>query len=238
MSNPIIEVWNSNQVVALKNSLIVRPYTLTGSWNTLRVGLVMGITTGSTANFASTPRLAIGICSGSTNVFGDAVCGHFVGIKTSTVTWTYSSQSANANKAYLITDAIYTRRSAGNPDYVTADISSNNMYFMTPDAGKGRMVYYLDMAKTGSGFNMTFYAPNSPFNSNFGKITDEIFLREMQSLTPTFAAAEQTNATTTAAVVPISEVLSGSFDAVNIAWDREAPNPDILVYAIAVGILN
>lgn len=71
----------------LSNSQFVRAIPFGTTWNKIRIGCRLDITS-SGGNITGTPRFAMGLCSGSTDIYGDATTTHFVGIRTIEPTWT------------------------------------------------------------------------------------------------------------------------------------------------------
>lgn len=84
MSAAVISLTDSTKRFVLANSIITRPIDL-GTWTTVRLGMLYD------ANAAGTiPSLdcAIGFCSGTSAVYGDASATHFVGMRTpGTTNW-------------------------------------------------------------------------------------------------------------------------------------------------------
>ena len=242
MSNAKIEYWAGHNAIELNHSLVVREFNLiTGSWTTLRIGMLYGITSGSRTSISGTPRFAFGICSGSTNVYGDSQTDHFLGFHTNMATWTYVSNSINSGEYYSLTIGQYIRRSTGPTDVVSTDMISSTMYFVVPyvsaSLDKGIYPMFMDFTRPSGSTNydmtMTVYYASGVSATN-GLETDASFLSYMQQTgLPSMLSAVPSQTKT----LLISESLSGSFNAINIAWNREAPDSAFLIYAVAVGVL-
>lgn len=79
----------NDQRFQLVNSNFARPWDTVAigtGWTKIRIACRFSILD-SGSNVTSTPRFAIGICSGSTNIFQDATTTHFLGIMSNNATW-------------------------------------------------------------------------------------------------------------------------------------------------------
>src|SRR5512138_1392309 len=80
----VIASFHSRKQIELANSLIARQVTFPPGWTRARVGIRAAFSGASHI----TPTFALGLCSGTSNVAGDASTTHFIGLY-STCLWTY-----------------------------------------------------------------------------------------------------------------------------------------------------
>lgn len=74
----------------LANSQIARTLTIGNSWTKIRVGIRYSYLDPG-ANLTSTPRFVIGVCSGTSNIYGDSTTTNFIGAISDRSTWTYTA---------------------------------------------------------------------------------------------------------------------------------------------------
>jgi hypothetical protein len=73
--------------VLIENGQFARPLLFGTTWNEIRIGIRWHMRD-SGANLASNPQVFLGVCSGDTNLWGDATTTHAVGINFNAATWT------------------------------------------------------------------------------------------------------------------------------------------------------
>ena len=234
MSSAIIDSYINDKAVILSNSTIARPIELPVSWSFLQIGLIYGMTTGSFANITGTPRFYIGLCSGDTAILGDITSSYFVGFRTNDATMV--EQSASLNYTYrfgTVTGVVLSPTQT----LTTADINTANQYIQTTLWDKRTIGFY---QITRSLANPTlchffFRYQNAFSGATLGVFPDSTLLREVVSVTPTGTDLSLGNSNR--ANLAVNQEASGSLDHLCIAWDREHPNPDLIVYSVAVAVL-
>jgi hypothetical protein len=179
MANTIIDSGGDLQV-EMVNGRFARaplPAIFTG-WTTLRVGLYVVIGD-SGANITGTIRFAFGLCSGDTNIPGDATCTHFAGCIAASSPWTRSTGPVRYTGSNLFPAKIVnttttfgtvigaTDWQTASPQIVFAEItkgSPNYSFRAFGKAGSSSGVtqsladFYAAMAAgTPSGTNMTYF---------------------------------------------------------------------------------
>src|SRR5579885_1728374 len=82
----------SDLYVAMNTAKWARLVQIPASWTALRIGIRVRLGDNGGA-VASTPRFALGLCSGTTNILGDATTTHFVGAITNSSSWAYFTSS-------------------------------------------------------------------------------------------------------------------------------------------------
>jgi len=242
--NPTVQILAGQNAAEVANGYIIREFNITSSWNWLRIGMLYGFTTGSMATMTATPRLVFGICSGSQGYGSDGL-GHFFGLRTNDATMPWASSSVMNLMYYTSNTAIPFRASGGQLEATAADAYALTQFHFVADAGsgKGMAPFYLDYVKgtptpTGSTWLIRPWV-TSTSGSTSGRCSMSSFLREIQSTVPAFQTSDSASITlATARTVGVNEAESGSFNAVNIYWNRQAPlSASLVVYAVAVAVM-
>jgi hypothetical protein len=239
MSSAIIDFYANDKGAVLANASIARPLELPSDWKFLQIGILFGFTTGSLTDISGNPRWYIGFCSGSTNIVGDSTVGHFMGFRTGDSTITYSSSSTYQNITYYstITNAV---RWSPTQFVVSSDINPGTQYVFT-DRNDKKTLNYFQITRSFVGSDLLHfvqYRSNTNGNSTYGRWDETTLLRELQSITPTVLGAEGSLAVGNRANMFFNETESGSLDHLCIAWDKESPNPEMIIYAVGVAVLE
>jgi len=232
MAEPKVQVVWSNpeeKAVVLENATIVRPISLPDKWTRLKLGIRCAISGSSTSNITGTPRLYLGFCSGS-NVIGDATTDFFVGFRSNTSTWTYTSGSTREYYTWSVGNMIVKldNNITASGDVVT---DSARMEFINgvfkPTTFNLLITRSLDESNTKYRIVGGYYEAST----GFAGYTSPQFLEDMTSATNTGLSAAMT-ATTAYTTNPIG--FRGGFDNVLVAWDKETPNNAMVIMDIAV----
>lgn len=209
-----------DQRIVLANSNFARPHGVS-TWTKLRVAVRLSITD-SGANITSNPRLAIGLCSGSTNIFLDATTTHWVGCLMDGATWTRGAgppiQYAMPSSGWVPAKRVGSTTSKGTTHHAGAD-------FLHDATAAFRSLWCVDITKGSPNFTYNLYMRNSAGTSD---VTLANFLANVELASPNvnaqhFQATQQTLAVDEA---------DGTLDHVNIAWDRSDPKIEISDLAI------
>jgi len=176
----------------------------------------------SGANLTGTPLFAVGICSGSTNIFGDATADHFVGVRTQVATWTRAAgppvnYAINPVQAGKMVGTTWTAFSATNW------ISGSGIVMADATAGN-RFCWFIDITKPTS-YTIAGYHRNV---TTAGDISFATFLAQAE-----VDAASLTNHTTSnSGTVAVDEGTNGTLDHVNVSWNRTTPEIEISDLAV------
>lgn len=240
MSSAIIDFYANDKGAVLANASIARPLNLPSDWLRLQIGILFGLTTGSLMSISSSPRWYIGLCSGSANIVGDSTVGHFIGFRTGDPTLTYDSSSTYQNITYNSQITNTVRWSPTQFVASSTDINTVINYIFTDRYDKKSLNYYsITRSFAGSDSLRLFFRYSSAnSNTNQGKFDENTFLRELQSTTPTTATTEGNLNWSNGETIDFNETESGSLDHLCIAWDRESPNPEMIIYAVGVAVLS
>lgn len=203
--------------IVLSNSNFVRPFTLAGAWTKVRVGCRMSITD-SGGNHTGTPRFAIGLCAGSTNIFLDATTDNFVGLITNN-----STMFRNAGPPVRYSDVIAAATKVGT----TVTAAAGAVSFFAFDATTAnRCMYFVDIERpmagpSGSGtFTLDIFSRD---NTTSGDVSITDFETQMVAATPSFA----NHLFSTGKTLTVNETGNGTLDHVACAWDKSAGNIEI-----------
>lgn len=209
--------------IRLSNSQFGRPFNF-GTWSKVRVCFRLGFTDYGASPSGNVNHF-LGLCSGTTNMFGDATCQHFVGFG-NTGTWTRSGSGSSL---------IYT---AAAPSYYTkigttlvasTNASNGIAYGATADFdGKQRKVLFVEYVKlSGTQMNLTaFYRLNNAGTVDIS-YSDWLNLAEVET-----GAAYTLHAWGTTRTLSVNEGVNGVLDAVTAYWSRTSPQMEISDIAV------
>lgn len=205
--------------VQLINGQFARPVTFPSGITRARIGV--RLLTSTQTSLVSTPRLAIGMCKGTTNIFGDVSVDEFVGVVSNSATWTWNSGNYAFNfqfaPAWLNgSGTVNTGTNFTTVVWATWNYAPNNL----PNA------FYVDIEVTGTNTQAIRLTQPSAFAANCSSAT---FLTQMANVVPSIANHTQYG--------PISASASTTnfWDnrSINISWDREDLEIDVLDVAVA-----
>ena len=236
MSSANVQYWVDTNVVELANASIIRPFSIDPNWTTIQLGVWSSFTTGSQVTLTGPPFFCFGLCSGATNVLGDAVTTHFLGFRVNS-TMGYTSSSLYTAEYYSSVQGIYFKK-VNTTITSTGDIISSTLYYhiASPPETPKSSVNYLQITKGSPNYTIKTYFSINPTNVTEGLISEGEFLAQLQSSVP----ASQNNMRITPAltsVLAVDESADGYFDHVNIFWDREEPVGNVLVYGVGLAVL-
>lgn len=204
--------------IVLSNSQFARPLPFGTTWNELRIGIRVHMRdTG--ANLASTPRFWLGACSGSTNLIGDASTDNFVGMVSNTTSWVRTATEYQA-VAYHAAKRVGTTTTIGSSIGGGTDIG-NGAALNTAD----RVIMVVQILKGSPNYSVR------NFTWTTGAVADQsliTFLAQMELVTPAL-----TGHTFQAYQTIAADETGGSFDHLNISWDRTTPEIEICDLAVA-----
>lgn len=204
-------IGTDDKRVQMSNSYFARGFTVSSAWTTLRLAFRYCFTDlGS--NPGSTPQFAFGFCSGTTNIFGDATTDHFVGWKTTHVTWIRDVASFFA---YYDNDgvgiSVQPFKRIGTTDTNGSGIQSPNR--LTLGITTTRNVMYCDLVKGSPNYTLKLFARNTWTYADVSKAT---FDAQALLVSPTVANHGQLTDRTLA----VDEATNGTLNCVNFSWDR------------------
>jgi hypothetical protein len=105
------------------------------------------------ASFGGTPRFVLGMCAGTTNIYGDATTDHFVGFRTSVATWNYNGTDDGwATLTHLATKRV------GVTD---TDSTSLGSQIVTNARATKRFMCILEITKGSPNFSLRTLRPSS-----------------------------------------------------------------------------
>ena len=104
-------------------------------------------------------------------------------------------------------------------------------YYVSGSVSRGRQPFFFDVQKGSP--NYTIRATYPILNAS-GTMNYDYFLWQMMVPNPAWDNTIAYTQNGSEQTIPVNETLSGSFDAVSITWNRESPNAELIVYAVAV----
>jgi len=208
---------------SLANSHFARPHGV-ATWNKLRIALRLS-STDTGAVIGGTPEFAVGLCAGTTNIYGDATTDHFAGLHThgsqfdrGTVGGVpyYASTGSTVRPIKKVVSTVTT----GTDIAVTAVV-------VLGDAASAfhRVLLFVDITKGSP--NYTF----SLFWFTAGGLVDASasdFAIQAASASPTFSQHQMSTGQTLA----VDEATNGTLNCVNLLWDKATPQIEISDLAV------
>lgn len=200
--------------IVLSNSHFARPHGIT-TWNKLRIAFRWSMRD-SGANLTGTPEFAVGLCSGSANIFGDLTCTHFVGMRTTRVTWDRTA-GPPANYAVYITQA---GKLVGTTFTLGGNWLSVAGQAMADAAGGNRFCWFIDITKGSPNYTLGGYAR---VTGNAGDISETTMKAQAEIDAATLPEHGLNNANT----VAVNEATDGILSHVCFSWNRSTPEIEI-----------
>lgn len=210
---------NPDHSISMSNGQFARTLSIGTTWTTIRVGVRWHMdNTG--ADLTGTPRLAVGMCAGTTNIFGDATCDHFVGGLSNAASFTN-----NAGDFYFGTPLFVPAKKVVST--LTTGTAFGNGVITTPASIANRVPMFIDLTKGSPNFSLRQFILTS--GTDLGDVSLSDFLGLMESPAPartgyTYHAAQ---------TIAVDEATDGYLDSINIAWDRAAAKVQVCDIAVA-----
>lgn len=223
------------KAVQLSNSRFSRKVGPITGWTKIRVGILFHATY-SGGGLTGTPTFALGFCSGTDRMLGDASPRHFVGFRSTCANW----GDFHASLVYLMNSGSDV---TGNYCQISKNIAgvwTNASQSPTgggnagPDVGQGadtnvadRRVLLVDMI-VGSPYTFRlFYSANASDTD----VSLSTFLTLMQASTPSILGSNYQYGS--AVSLAVDEPTNGIFDSVNCFWDQTASKLEVTALAFS-----
>lgn len=203
--------------IILTNSNFARPFLIAGGWTKIRISMRLAITD-SGANITSSPRFAIGLCSGETNIFQDATTTHWCGFINNSATWT---RDAGPPIGYNIGGALpwaVSKRIGSTTTMNASTITGISNTVLYEKSTANRTAMFVTITKGSPNYTFSIFSRNTPAASD---VTLATFLAQVDLAIPAMTNHGSDNGTFN--TIAIDEGANGTFDHVNIAWDRSGP---------------
>jgi hypothetical protein len=190
-------------------------------WTSLRIGLLCAMNLNGTSTVAG--RLAIGVCSGSTNPMGAASTTLFCGM----LTQGDLTYNANSGNPYFSQGSAYGLRRVNNTN-TTAGVGTTNMYLTSTDGSlQRRSLVFIDLNKGGSSNVVVFSNPTTQFNIDFS------FAHFLEGLEyPSNPAVQGISLQSTSAQTVSFSETPGSLDHVDVRWSGLSQALEIYAWGV------
>lgn len=206
----------------VNNGRLAIPLPFGTDWSSLRVAVLKAGSANTTPS--ATERISMGVCSGSTNIPGDANVDHFVGCANNAVDgWSYFGGTGDLTFFY-----IYTATCVDNTWSYAAGYMGGA--YVQSDVANYRCGWAVDIKKGSPNFTVGFcdlqygYA-NYPTEAQFGA-EFEGAVESCQTISPVYHVGR------TAKTIAVDEVNNGSLDHFCLWWN---PNDfDLEISAILI----
>jgi hypothetical protein len=223
-----------DKVINLNDEQMARTMTIGSNWNWIRLGVRMQM---SKSNAIVNPNFAMGLCSGTSSLYGDRTTTHFFGQDFDTnAIWTENSVTRAKNWAGLVarfvtkvSSSIINWSSGSQKDWAIGSTPSSNSI--------SRQYYMLDFVKSAvdPGLWMLVYVWNKAADLSATNY-DESFTSFYNNMTNLTASLNSADYTSSFQYIPISESINGNLDTLNIYWNQTANTmqlSDVAVFRFA-----
>jgi hypothetical protein len=168
-----------------------------------------------------TATFAMGFCSGTSNIFGDATCTHFVGVQ-AIGTWTENSAAtfpptANVTPATKVGTTVTLGTAFGQTVGICNGASS---------ATADRIMWFIDLIKGSPNFTLKEFSHTSLATLDS---TQADFLAQMEQATPAFSNHTYSAGQT----IAVDEAGNGTLNAINFYWSNTSLMPELCDIAVA-----
>lgn len=215
MANVILDVSGEKEVVMTNAYFGRKPVpVIFSSWTTLRVALFYKVND-SGANITGTPRFGFGLCSGTTNILGDATTTHFVGAITNAATWT----RATGPIRYVDGSAWVPSKKVGST--LTTGTTFGTAFHHTTVL----QTAFVDITKGSPNYSLRVFVPSSN-TAPVQTLTD--FNTQSVLASPAFTSCNYLAAQT----VAVDEATDGTLDAACVWWNQTVPTIQIAAWRV------
>lgn len=212
---------NSLNNVGMVNSTWGRPVALPAAWSKVRVGLLLhfGNTGGA---LASSPVLAVGLCHGTTQMYGDSTTAHFAGLKTVSVNWV---DVGCGGASILGSVAVQASVVVAGSETLSGNICTDARYAFSATQ---RHMYFVDITKGSP--NYTFNLFTVIVDACGADVTVSQFLTQVGLASPSFSS----HSFGTPVTLAVNEGANGTLDTMNVFWNRVDAQCNLGAVAVAV----
>jgi len=212
-----IQTFHSLNSIQMLNDVWARPITLPGGWSKIRFGLLINLAVNAVVNLTSDPRWAVGFCHGTSNVYGDASCDHFVGGRPNQSSWVYPGGPS------LVCD-FFGYKCVGTTETASSAIFGSNglnVYTQT-SSSTSRQLWFVDVTKGSPNYTINMWG-----SSGYADNAVSDFLTNLPLASPSATAgAPQTLA--------VNEGTDGVLNAVSTWWNRADYVMNICAHGVAL----
>jgi hypothetical protein len=228
----------SAQVLQLTSGFYGRQFYFGSGWHRLAICLLVQF--GGVATFAA--DLAIGVCSGTTNMFNSATCTNWLGQyndPASPSTWTFNAGVNHPFYTQSVSTRWATRRVNTTTDRGGGTSSDGRAYGAASD---GRTLIYIELSRpvaattaTGVTYNGAVKSTNST-QAEFPVSRHEVLDIFSDTITSVLGATPTGNIITGSPTNTLTgftfDESTGVFDTLNINWNKASPS--MRLHAIGV----
>lgn len=216
MSEAIIIPRHSLKWAQAGNSIGARLVSL-GTWNQLRVGILWSVRQDASANI--TTDFALGLCSGTSAVYGDASATHFAGITSNPAdTWSISG-------GFLINADIRPTKQVGVTKTNGTVLATDHMV-NAQTVNNYRSVTFFQVDKGSPNYTFFLFYRNAAGAADY---TVADLAAVMEAGAPALANHTGTSGQTLA----VDEGVDGVFDAVQFYWNLTTSNAEIDAFMVS-----
>ena len=226
MASQII-TWglDGDKGVELINSHFARTFAIDNTWTNLRVGCRLSFKESASYTFTGTTTFFMGLCHGTSSVFGDSYVSNSIGMISVTNGW-----PSDAGNGYVTVNRWIIGVASGSNNVVTYGNTSGKASV----TASCRDPFMIDFSRTASATGSIINC--SLFTHYYGGLTDcnqSTFYQLLEQSTPSFG----NNYYYSVVASPIIyENTNGILDSVCVSWNRTYPSAvinDIAVYRLA-----
>lgn len=211
MAAPLITTAVISKSIQVANGCFARTVSLPAVWTTIRLGMLHKVQYGGTS-IGGTPLFTMGMCAGTTNIYGDGTTDLFIGAQSFDASW---SNSQSAYWYYSVRLRGLAREGSTN----TYGISMVNYFSMSSTQTATVVKTLCDITKV----NPT--TSNVTIRSTYGGYTEANLYADLSVAAP--------GGYTVGTTSPVTHAASAStLNAANFSWSLASP----VWYVGAIGV--
>ena len=149
--------------ISMSNSSWARNVLLPSSWNKIRIG-IRGWWDDAGGSLSGEPRFALGLCSNTTNLVGDAITDYFVGVVSNASSWNYSPPAYSIYYQIAVVPAYKTGSFLVSGSNITSDARVST-------TGSKSSAFYVDITKGSPNYTFNIYNVIGGIPANLAKNT-------------------------------------------------------------------
>lgn len=219
----------ADKTARISEGFMAHTLSVGSTWNKLRVCFRLGLVAPDDSSITGTPRLLLGLCSGTTNIPGSLSVTNSLLFRSTTATWAVGGGTLGVLGHCSFSSADWASYHSGTTQ--TSITTANGGWFTriartTHPSLPGSSVIILEIEKGGTWTGRVV----APFPSSIGpNITPTMAMNAMQaydfSLVPALLdPANYLLVSTSLGANPVQESTRGYLDSVCMAWNRLTQN--------------
>jgi hypothetical protein len=233
MASQITYVGPTNEkAVELINSHFARSFSIGTNWNKLRVAIRLTGTRTPALTLTGTPRFFVGVCHGTSSVYGDSYVSHSVGVISTSSTWGYQAGTPPYYYSLAPCGCQISESSLQTSPTSVDNINQSVLPTVTENSGSVQSLMFVDLDKNNTSNSISCSVFHRVANIEATTYTRTEFYFYAEQTVPALTNYSYITSNQLGAKFPRDEGLYGELDSVCVSWDRTVPRINILDIAV------